>query len=35
MSITDLIAVISLALTCFIAGYHLGKDKDNHPNTQK
>ena len=28
MSVIDLIAVISFGLTCFIAGYNLGKDRN-------
>ena len=27
MSVIDMIAVISFGLTCFIAGYNIGKDK--------
>lgn len=32
MTVIDIIAVISFGLTCFIAGYNLGKDNQN---TQK
>lgn len=27
MSVIDFIAVVSFGLTCFIAGYNIGKDK--------
>lgn len=32
MSVIDLISVIGFGLTCFLAGYSIGKDT---PNTQK
>lgn len=38
MSVTDLITVLGFGLTCFIAGYNLGKDRqrrDSDSNTQK
>ena len=35
MSVIDLIAVISFGLTCFFAGYSIGKDRAKSSNTQK
>ena len=35
MGVIDMIAVLSFGLTCFIAGYNLGKDRSNKSNTQK
>ena len=35
MGVIDMIAVLSFGLTCFIAGYNLGKDRSDKSNTQK